>query len=143
LQLGSYDPIPRQDGTKEVNDPHAVIIIFASILFPHFYISFSLFCSLKMWIFFQIRLKTERLKYWLSVGAQPSKRVSFLLGMADLIPKAPVPQLTIRNVPKAERKFGTYAAVNAVPSVGVIGGGWDKPSIMVPSSVQAAWRGIR
>jgi hypothetical protein len=119
------------------------MILMLLLLFLHLFSS-PFLCFIFTFLFFvQIRLKTERLKYWLSVGAQPSKRVSFLLGMADLIPKAPVPQLTIRNVPKAERKFGTYAAVNAVPSVGVIGGGWEKPSIMVPSSVQAAWRGIR
>ena len=28
----------------------------------------------------EIRLKTDRLKYWVSVGAQPSDRVAWILG---------------------------------------------------------------
>jgi len=54
--------------------------------------------------FKEIRLKAERVKYWLSVGAQPSDRVKKILAMADLIPEAPQRQLSIRHVPKAGRE---------------------------------------
>lgn len=37
----------------------------------------------------QVRLKEERIKYWLSVGAQPTRPVQRLLGMASIIPQAP------------------------------------------------------
>ncbi|EGD75294.1 30S ribosomal protein S16 [Salpingoeca rosetta] len=31
----------------------------------------------------------DRIKYWLSVGAQPSDRVSYLLGLAGILPPHP------------------------------------------------------
>ncbi|EEC50278.1 predicted protein [Phaeodactylum tricornutum CCAP 1055/1] len=37
----------------------------------------------------EIRLKTDRLKYWLSVGAQPSDRVAWILGKFGVLPPAP------------------------------------------------------
>ncbi len=36
-----------------------------------------------------LKLETERLKYWLSVGAQPSDTVRDFLVKADLMPKGP------------------------------------------------------
>ena len=38
----------------------------------------------------EIRLKEDRLKYWLAVGAQPSDRVSWILGKFGILP--PLPQ---------------------------------------------------
>mmetsp|Transcript_18428 Transcript_18428/g.20644 ORF Transcript_18428/g.20644 Transcript_18428/m.20644 type:complete len:111 (-) Transcript_18428:17-349(-) len=37
----------------------------------------------------EIRLKEDRLKYWLSVGAQPSDRVAWLLGKFGILPPPP------------------------------------------------------
>lgn len=34
----------------------------------------------------EIRLKTDRLRYWLSVGAQPSDRVAWILGKFGVLP---------------------------------------------------------
>eukprot|EP00898_Chlorokybus_atmophyticus_P003214 jgi/Chlat1/3894/Chrsp26S04178 len=39
-----------------------------------------------------ISLNTERIKYWLSVGAQPSDRVAWLLAKANILPPRPAPQ---------------------------------------------------
>lgn len=36
-----------------------------------------------------IGLKIDRIRYWLSVGAQPSETVARLLGQAGVIPRAP------------------------------------------------------
>ena len=52
----------------------------------------------------EIRLKTDRLKYWLSVGAQPSDRVSWLLGKFGILPPAPQHFNPQRAVPRKERK---------------------------------------
>ncbi|KFM22700.1 30S ribosomal protein S16 [Auxenochlorella protothecoides] len=51
--VGHYDPLPGQDGNK------------------------------------QLGLHIDRIKYWLSVGAQPSSTVGRLLGQAGIIPKPP------------------------------------------------------
>jgi len=52
----------------------------------------------------EIRLKTDRLKYWLSVGAQPSDRVSWLLGKFGILPPAPQRHSVKKAVPKKDRE---------------------------------------
>jgi len=52
----------------------------------------------------EIRLKTDRLRYWLSVGAQPSDRVAWVLGKFGILPPPP-PKVSVQNaVPKKDRK---------------------------------------
>jgi hypothetical protein len=67
-------------------------------------------------LYYKIRLKAERVKYWLSVGAEPTDRVKIILGMAALIPQAPTHRSIIKCIPKAERKqsFGTFTAGNGL-----------------------------
>jgi len=38
----------------------------------------------------EITANSDRVRYWLSCGAQPSDRVAFLLGKVGLIPAAPM-----------------------------------------------------
>ena len=52
----------------------------------------------------EIRLKTDRLKYWLSVGAQPSDRVSWILGKFGILPPPPKKFSPQNMVPKSERE---------------------------------------
>jgi len=72
----------------------------------------------------EVRLNVERIKYWLAVGAQPSKRVSTLLAQARIIPPD-VPKKAVESaVPKSQRdkkkkrgrKFSTMACVANVSS---------------------------
>jgi small subunit ribosomal protein S16 len=46
----------------------------------------------------QVELKVDRVKYWMSVGAEPSERVSKLLGIAEILPPPPRRYLT-RDLP--------------------------------------------
>ncbi|GJP76195.1 hypothetical protein CLOP_g6564 [Closterium sp. NIES-67] len=48
----------------------------------------------------RIGINTERVKYWLSVGAQPSETVAKLLGRIGLLPPLPVPKPALPQVPK-------------------------------------------
>lgn len=59
----------------------------------------------------EVRLQVERIKYWLSVGAQPSDTVAKLLSMAQVIPDVPKKQFVQQHVPKKLRKqeFSTQA----------------------------------
>jgi small subunit ribosomal protein S16 len=52
----------------------------------------------------EVRLDVERIKYWLSVGAQPSKPVARLLGYCGLMPRYVNKSSVKRAVPKAERE---------------------------------------
>jgi small subunit ribosomal protein S16 len=47
-------------------------------------------------------LKTERLKHWLSVGAEPTDRVAKFLGDAELIAKPARRETPIKSVPGAK-----------------------------------------
>lgn len=54
-------------------------------------------------------LNIERIRYWLSVGAQPSTTVGRLLGQAGVIPRAPVGlhHGAVKNPDKFARKTAT------------------------------------
>ena len=57
-------------------------------------------------------LKTERLKHWLSVGAEPTDRVARFLGDAELIAKPVQRETPIKSVPgqKAQERAKARAA---------------------------------
>lgn len=50
----------------------------------------------------RVRLKDDRVKHWLSVGALPTDRVARLLGIAGLAEAPAVPNQTKKNQPKAK-----------------------------------------
>jgi small subunit ribosomal protein S16 len=52
----------------------------------------------------EIRLKTDRLRYWLSVGAQASDRVAWVLGKFVILPPPPPRVHLQKMVPKKDRK---------------------------------------
>jgi small subunit ribosomal protein S16 len=49
----------------------------------------------------EITANSERVRYWLSVGAQPSDRVAWLMGKVGLLPPAPIRQSTKYLTPKS------------------------------------------
>lgn len=63
----------------------------------------------------EVRLRVDRIKYWLAVGAQPSDRVAYLLWRAGLAPPPPIRWQTEANVNKkvlreaAKKGFHTLA----------------------------------
>ena len=50
-----------------------------------------------------MRLKVDRIKYWLGVGAQPSTRVGWLLSKFNITPPPVIPNTTIQHIPRKER----------------------------------------
>lgn len=50
----------------------------------------------------RIRLKEDRIKHWLSVGAQPTDRVALFLGKAKLIEMPVVRETPVKSAPKAK-----------------------------------------
>jgi len=51
----------------------------------------------------EIRLKTDRLRYWIGVGAQPSDRVAWLLGKFGILPPPPPKFNPQKMIPKKDR----------------------------------------
>ena len=62
----------------------------------------------------RIRLNTDRIKHWLSVGAQPTDRVALFLGKANII-EMPVTRVTpLKSTPKAKAQERVKAAEEAL-----------------------------
>jgi small subunit ribosomal protein S16 len=61
----------------------------------------------------EIRLKTDRLKYWISVGAQPSDRVAWILGKFGILPPPPRKFSPEMMIPRKERKEAEKARKEA------------------------------
>ena len=57
-----------------------------------------------------LRLSEDRVKYWLTVGAQPSNTVAKLLWRINMLPKPPVTYKPKRSIPKSEREFSTFVS---------------------------------
>ena len=67
----------------------------------------------------KLRLKEDRVNYWLSVGAQPTDRVAKLLGYVNILPPPPFTKKTKRHLPKQDREFSTLVSRPlSAPSVG-------------------------
>ena len=58
----------------------------------------------------KLRLKEDRVNYWLSVGAQPTDTVAKLLGYVNILPPPPFTPKTIRHIPKQDREFSTMVS---------------------------------
>ena len=54
----------------------------------------------------RIKVEVERIKYWISKGAQPTLRVSRILGEANLMPMPKPGNNPLKAVPKKDRKKG-------------------------------------
>mmetsp|Transcript_2875 Transcript_2875/g.8649 ORF Transcript_2875/g.8649 Transcript_2875/m.8649 type:complete len:117 (+) Transcript_2875:62-412(+) len=63
----------------------------------------------------EVRIKSDRIRYWMQCGAQPTSRVAWLLGKAQILPPLPRPQ----PVYATKRNFGT--GLRLAPFVGFVG----------------------
>src|SRR5690625_3635201 len=61
----------------------------------------------------RVVLKEERIRHWLSVGAQPSDRVARFLGYAEIIPMPPIPNNPKKSQPKARAQERMRAEAEA------------------------------
>lgn len=50
----------------------------------------------------RVRLNVDRIKHWLSVGAQPTDRVALFLGKAQVIDMPATPAMSLKSQPKAK-----------------------------------------
>jgi len=52
----------------------------------------------------EVRLKSDRIQYWLSVGAQPSDRAAWILGKFGVLPPLPPKVSPQKSIPKTKPK---------------------------------------
>jgi ribosomal protein S16 len=62
----------------------------------------------------ELRLKIDRVKYWMSVGAQPSDMVAVLLWKAGVLPAPPVRYQPVKSVKRSERAALHTATARAI-----------------------------
>jgi len=62
----------------------------------------------------RVRLKTDRIKHWLSVGAQPTDRVALFLGKAQLIEMPKAANSPLKSQPKAKAQERLKTAEEAL-----------------------------
>ncbi|MBY0500501.1 MAG: 30S ribosomal protein S16 [Alphaproteobacteria bacterium] len=88
----------------------------------------------------RVRLNEDRIKHWLSVGAQPTDRVALFLGKAKLI-EMPVMQPTpIKSAPKAkaqERLKEAEEARKAAQEAAAAPAPTPQPEVEVPAETPA------
>ncbi|MEJ0071350.1 MAG: 30S ribosomal protein S16 [Pseudomonadota bacterium] len=61
----------------------------------------------------RLTFNVERVKYWLSVGAQPTDRLARFLGAQDLVPKRVAPTNPLKSLPKKKAQERAKAAAGA------------------------------
>ena len=61
----------------------------------------------------RVTMKEDRIRHWLSEGAQPSNRVGRFLSAVDMVSKAPIPEQTKKHLPKTKAQERAKAAVEA------------------------------
>lgn len=57
----------------------------------------------------EVRVKVDRMKYWLSVGAQPSETVARLLAHVGMLPPPPIRYQPQKSQPKGKKAFSTLS----------------------------------
>ena len=67
----------------------------------------------------RVTMNEDRIRHWLSMGAQPSDRVGRFLSAVDMISKAPVPEQTKKHLPKTKAQERAKAAVEAAAAASV------------------------
>ncbi|CAH0366827.1 unnamed protein product, partial [Pelagomonas calceolata] len=60
----------------------------------------------------EVRLRADRIRYWMACGAQPTSKVAWLLGKAGILPEQPRPEPVTRAFSSRRR---------LVPLVGAVG----------------------
>ena len=49
----------------------------------------------------EVRLRADRIRYWMACGAQPTSKVAWLLGKAGILPEQPRPEPVVAPEPVA------------------------------------------
>ena len=78
----------------------------------------------------------ERIKHWLSVGAQPSDRVARMLGEAEVMPKRTWNETPKKSAPRAktqERLKAATAATDAAATAAAAAAAAEAPAAEAPA----------
>ena len=70
----------------------------------------------------------ERIKHWLSVGAQPSERVARMLGEAEVLPKRTWNETPKKSAPKAKTVERNKAAATAAAAASAASAAAEAPA---------------
>lgn len=78
-------------------------------------------------------MDVERIKHWLSVGAQPSERVARMLGEAEVLPKRTWNETPKKSAPKAKTQERNKAAATAAAAASAASAAAEAPAAEAPA----------
>ena len=78
-------------------------------------------------------MDVERIKHWLSVGAQPSERVARMLGEAEVLPKRTWNETPKKSAPKAKTVERNKAAATAAAAASAASAAAEAPAAEAPA----------
>eukprot|EP00949_MAST-11_sp_MAST-11-sp1_P003371 g3371.t1 len=111
--LGTYDPIPRAQRARSINLARHEEVEREKVK--------------------EVGMRVDRIKHWISVGAQPTETVARLLSKANIIPAAPRRIAAKSAIPKSERSFSTS-------TITLVGTSEAKPTLVDSDLARAAER---
>jgi small subunit ribosomal protein S16 len=85
----------------------------------------------------KVKFEADRVKHWLSVGAQPSERVAKLLAQAGLAAKPPVPNRPQKSAPKKKSQERAAAKADKAAALEEANQKTSEPTPENPSAVEA------
>ena len=81
----------------------------------------------------EVRLRADRIRYWMACGAQPTSKVAWLLGKAGILPEQPRPEpVAAPPAPAAET-----ADADAAPTAEAVAAAPTAPAVDAPAQTRA------
>ena len=91
----------------------------------------------------EVRLRADRIRYWMACGAQPTSKVAWLLGKAGILPEQPRPEPVAAPEPAAAAPAAeaTPAAetadADAAPAAEAVAAAPPAPAVDAPAQTRA------
>ena len=79
----------------------------------------------------EVRLRADRIRYWMACGAQPTSKVAWLLGKAGILPEQP------RPVAAPEPVVAPAPAAEATPAAEAVAAAQSAPAVDAPAQTRA------
>ena len=90
----------------------------------------------------EVRLRADRIRYWMACGAQPTSKVAWLLGKAGILPEQPrpvaAPEPVVAPAPAAEATPAAETAdADAAPAAEAVAAAQSAPAVDAPAQTRA------
>ena len=92
----------------------------------------------------EVRLRADRIRYWMACGAQPTSKVAWLLGKAGILPEQPRPEPVAAPAPAVDASEAAPPAppaetadADAAPAAEAVDAAPPAPAVDAPAQTRA------